>query len=44
VLKAPGNNNTLNYFGPDGVQVTKGNGRKRHVVNPTICKFSGARW
>jgi Carboxypeptidase regulatory-like domain len=43
VLKAPGNNNTLNYFGPGGIQVTKGNGRAASWFNPTICNFNSAK-
>jgi hypothetical protein len=39
VLKAPGNNNTLNYFGPGGIQVTKGNGRNATWFTPTKCNF-----
>ena len=39
VLKAPGNSNTLNYFGPGGIQVTKGNGRNATWFTPTKCNF-----
>jgi len=41
VLRAPGNNNTLNYFGGP-IQVTKGNGRDATWFTPTKCVFSGA--
>ncbi len=37
VLKAPGNNNTLNYFGPGPINVTKGNGRDAPWFAPTKC-------
>jgi hypothetical protein len=40
ILKAPGNNNTLNWFGPGPIQVTKGNGRDATWFNPTICNFA----
>ncbi len=39
-LKAPGNGNTLNYFGPGGIQITKGNGRDATWFNPTKCSAS----
>lgn len=40
-LKAPGNSNTLNYFGGN-IQVTKGNGRSATWFNATKCVFGGA--
>ncbi|MDQ2945372.1 MAG: TonB-dependent receptor, partial [Acidobacteriota bacterium] len=43
VLKAPGNNNTLNYFGPGGIQVTKGNGRNASWFTPTKCNFDATK-
>ncbi len=42
LLKSPGNRTTLNYFGPGGIRVTKGNGRDATWFTPTICSFSGA--
>ena len=42
VLKAPGNNNTLNWFGPDPIQVTHGTGRGNTWFTPRICSFGGA--
>ncbi len=42
-LKAPGNNNTLSYFGPGGIQVTKGNGRNATWFNPTKCNFDATK-
>jgi hypothetical protein len=39
VLKAPGNNNTLNWFGPGPIQITKGNGRNATWFTPTKCNF-----
>ena len=41
VLRAPGNNTTLNYFGGP-IQVTKGNGRNATWFTPTKCVFTGA--
>ncbi|MDQ2901404.1 MAG: TonB-dependent receptor, partial [Acidobacteriota bacterium] len=41
ILNAPGNNNTLNYFGPGPIPVTKGNGRDATWFTPTICNFAG---
>lgn len=38
VLRAPGNSNTLNRFGP--INVTKGNGRDATWFTPTICNAS----
>jgi hypothetical protein len=43
VLKAPGNNNTLNWFGPGPIQVTKGNGRDATWFTPTICNFNSTK-
>jgi hypothetical protein len=37
VLNAPGNGNTLNYFGPGGIQVLHGVGRDAAWFSPTIC-------
>lgn len=37
ILKAPGNNNTLNWFGPGPIQVTKGNGRDATWFTPAKC-------
>ena len=42
LLKSPGNSTTLNYFGPGGIRVTKGNGRDATWFTPTICNFGGA--
>ena len=42
-LKAPGNNNTLSYFGPGGIQVTKGNGRSATWFNPAKCNFDATK-
>lgn len=39
VLKAPGNNNTLNWFGPGPIQVTHGTGRGVNWFTPTKCNF-----
>jgi hypothetical protein len=36
VLKAPGNSNTLNYFG-SGIPILKGNGLSAPWFGPTIC-------
>jgi hypothetical protein len=35
-LKAPGNSNTLDYFG-DGIQILNGTGRSNPWFNPAIC-------
>ena len=43
VLKAPGNTNTLNWFGPGGIQITKGNGRTAPWFKNTICNFNAAK-
>ncbi len=43
VLKAPGNANNLNYFGPGGIQILKGNGRSAPWFNNTICNFNPAK-
>ena len=47
ILKAPGNNNTLNWFGPGPIPVQKGNsvngywfGSSDKNVGPTICNFT----
>ena len=40
ILNAPGNNNTLNWFGPGPIPVTKGNGRSATWFTPTICNFA----
>ncbi|HUS07349.1 MAG TPA: hypothetical protein VMZ52_13670, partial [Bryobacteraceae bacterium] len=37
ILKAPGNTNTLNWFGPGPIDVTKGNGRDAPWFTPAIC-------
>lgn len=39
VLKAPQNNNTLNWFGPDKIQITHGTGRGVTWFTPSICNF-----
>lgn len=41
VLRAPGNNTTLSYYGGP-IQVTKGNGRDAPWFTPTKCVFGGA--
>jgi hypothetical protein len=41
-LKAPGNNNTLSWYGPGGIPVTKGNGRDATWFTPTICNFTNS--
>ena len=38
-LKAPGNNNTLNWFGPGPIQVTHGTGSGVNWFTPTKCNF-----
>ena len=43
VLKAPGNSNTLNYFGPGGIQTPKGNGRDAPWFLPTKCNFDPSK-
>ena len=43
VLGAPFNNNTLNWFGPGKIPVTKGNGRDATWFTPTICNFNAAK-
>jgi hypothetical protein len=43
VLKAPQNNNTLNWFGPDKIQVTHGTGRGVTWFNNTVCNFSASK-
>ena len=43
VLHAPGNNNTLNWFGPGPIQVTHGTGRGVNWFTPTICNFNPAK-
>ncbi len=43
ILNAPGNSNNLNYFGPGGIQITKGNGRSAPWFNNTICNFNPAK-
>ncbi len=49
VLKAPGNNNTLNWFGPGPIPVQKGNGANAYWfgstnknTGPTICNFTNS--
>jgi hypothetical protein len=37
VLLAPGNSNTLNYFGPGGIQILKGTGTGAPWFNPAKC-------
>ena len=37
VLLAPGNSNTLNYFGPGGIQILKGTGPGAPWFNPAKC-------
>jgi hypothetical protein len=39
VLKAPQNNNTLNWFGPVPIPTPKGNGLTGLWFTPTICNF-----
>jgi Carboxypeptidase regulatory-like domain len=39
LLHAPGNSNTLNYFGPGGIQILHGTGRDAAWFDPTICSF-----
>jgi hypothetical protein len=43
VLKAPQNNNTLNWFGPDKIPVTHGTGRGVTWFTPTICNFNATK-
>ena len=43
VLKAPNNSNTLNWFGPGGINVTKGNGRDAPWFLPTKCNFDAGK-
>ncbi len=43
ILKAPGNNNTLNWFGPGPIPVTKGNGRSATWFTPTKCNFDPSK-
>jgi len=42
-LKAPGNSNTLNWFGPGPIPVTKGNGRSATWFTPTKCNFDSTK-
>jgi hypothetical protein len=37
VLNAPGNGNTLNYFGPGGIRILHGVGRDAPWFSPAIC-------
>jgi carboxypeptidase family protein len=39
ILGAPGNNNTLNWFGPGPIPTPKGNGLTGLWFTPTICNF-----
>ncbi len=42
ILGAPGNNNTLNWFGPGPVPTPKGNGLTGIWFTNTICNFGAA--
>ncbi len=42
ILHAPGNSNTLNYFGPGGIQILNGTGRDAPWFSPTVCNFGSA--
>lgn len=43
VLHAPGNNNTLNWFGPGPIPVTHNTGRGVNWFANTICNFNPAK-
>ncbi|MDP8983345.1 MAG: carboxypeptidase regulatory-like domain-containing protein [Acidobacteriota bacterium] len=43
VLGAPGNNNTLNWFGPGKIPTPKGNGLSGIWFTNTICNFNAAK-
>jgi Carboxypeptidase regulatory-like domain len=43
ILGAPGNGNTLNWFGPGGIPTPKGNGVTGLWFTPTICNFNPAK-
>ena len=43
ILGAPGNNNTLNWFGPGPIPTPKGNGVSGIWFTNTICNFNAAK-
>ena len=42
ILNAPGNNNTLNYFGADGIQILHGTGPGNPWFKNTKCNFTSS--
>jgi hypothetical protein len=42
ILNAPGNNNTLNYFGPGGIQILHGTGPGNPWFKNTKCNFTSS--
>jgi hypothetical protein len=42
ILNAPGNNNTLNYFGPGGIEILHGTGPGNPWFKNTKCNFTSS--